>query len=899
MAPSRLLRLIVAISILNSLASTIHARLEQPQLSSGPSVQQLKRVEEDDGDKPADFTPITVEAVPYLPPPSDFPPDRWGNQIPNFSKVGYRKGHVPLPIAPVRVTLQPSNNETADDRERIQAAIDQVGSMPLQPFTLRDGSRVLLRGAVLLKAGVYRVRGSLILNKDGVVLRGEGNSDNGTVLTATGRFVHDFIHLNGLLDPATQGAPEYQATYGASRKMRPKNRYLTGDDYATDVSNEYIPVGTTRLPVQDIRPFRKGAQVVVERPATRKWIRMIGMDRIPLRPGDEGRTQQWDEKAFTLSFVRQVVGVQARDPKQQQQQQTPASRQKYATGGKNGGVHKVRYRNGAPAYDAFPDPPDNPADDTLKQPDQENRYENGHKDQNDQAGDDDRDEDDDDWDWWADEIDDGRYHDQYFPSHALLRRSASRGTESHSVRLPRADVVQQEGSTVDQPASKDHSSGQSPSDAITTHEKPERLDIKLPKLDTKEQEQAKPQASTPSETSAATADRKNVSGATKEQKGAEPAKAAPTPDGVERFSVVRHHVNSTGDYILEPDSKVDGSHGNSPPPPSTSSNSTRTVSEVEGEEVDDGSIRGYLELDIPLVMPLDPEFGGGYVYNFERRRRIPSDIGVENIALVSEYDQTNEEDENHAWYAAIIDQCQNCWLTDLTARHFVSGFKAASGSVQVTIQDCEVTEPISKPEEGGRRYMFMLQGQMGLVKRCRAREGRHDFITGAKTSGPNVFVDSEGLEANNDAGPHDRWTVGTLYDNIKSTEIHVRNRGWFGSGQGWAGAFQVLYHCNAEDPSYFQSPPGATNWVVAHNGSFWRTTMWFEGDDATYLQPDLKDLFPVNKVPRSLYWAQLVERSGGTQDDALRIENLVGAKGRNNYQSPTTSHNDNNDNNGE
>ncbi|KAF9351944.1 hypothetical protein BGX34_000263 [Mortierella sp. NVP85] len=170
------------------------------------------------------------------------------------------------------------------------------------------------------------------------------------------------------------------------------------------------------------------------------------------------------------------------------------------------------------------------------------------------------------------------------------------------------------------------------------------------------------------------------------------------------------------------------------------------------------------------------------------------------MALWSEFDPDTPTDEHHGWFAVMIDHCEKCWVTDIKATNFVSGIKAGPGSKHVTIQDSDILEPISLRSEG-------------LVKRCYATDARHNFMTGAKTPGPNVFVDSEGVRSNNDAGPHDQWTTGTLYDDIHSHDVNVRDRGWMGSGQGWAGAFHVVYRCSADVPVEFQPPPGATNWL--------------------------------------------------------------------------------------
>jgi len=161
------------------------------------------------------------------------------------------------------------NHSSADprinDRARIQKAIDWVGRQPLQEFKLRDGKTVIkTRGAVLLQVGIYRIQGALILNKSGVVLRGEGNGLAGTILVAMGQFKHDFINMNGVLDSSFQGTPEYLARYGSVKAVSPKSPYVIQDRYVARVADEYVPVGTVRLPMKDVSNFKVGAEVVLE-----------------------------------------------------------------------------------------------------------------------------------------------------------------------------------------------------------------------------------------------------------------------------------------------------------------------------------------------------------------------------------------------------------------------------------------------------------------------------------------------------------------------------------------------------------------------------------------------------------------------------------------------------------
>ncbi|KAG0088375.1 hypothetical protein BGZ92_006252 [Podila epicladia] len=663
---------------------------------------------------------------------------------------GYRSGNVPLPTVPVKVTLQPSADPTVDDRLRIQTAIDYVGHLPLAPLLLRDGSTIMARGAVLLQAGFYRVAGSLILKNSGVVLRGEGNGANGTIIIATGDFRHDFIFLHGLLDPSFQGTPQYLARYGKSSEIMPVDLLVVRPERMSPVADEYIPVGTRRVPVKDIQRFQVGQSVVVQRDAKDSWVDRLGTSHIPKRPTNPSRTMNWDPRQFPLMFMRTVTGIERRDREE----------------AKEAAQFAMQY--GSQIFMA-----------KRKQQ----------------------------------------------PRMPRLKRKGL------GPRRKRAEPVDGDGDATRRLANLQ--------DYAIDPKTLERID--------REQ-------------------RDYLGG------------SSPLPGSVAPSVSLVADQNMLS--VVVGDSKK---------------NQTSTQPATDGEDDEGGEndeqlaeddptwVPGYLTIDIPLTMNTDPIYGGGIVYNLERETPIPQDIGIENMALWSEHSPIDPEDERHAWYAVKIDHCEHCWAADIRTRYFASGIMAASGSKHVTIQDCSVTDPVSLRSEGGRRYMFMLQGQMGLVKRCFASDSRHDFITGAKTSGPNVFVDSEGIRANNDAGPHDRWSVGSLFDNIRSTMLNVRNRGWMGSGQGWAGAFQVVYRCETKNASTFQSPPGGTNWVIDFRGKMDESDIYFPGDDATILIPDEADL---GKLPRSLYWAQLVARMGGNDAAAQQLESLVGIAGKNKYPAP-------------
>jgi hypothetical protein len=149
-----------------------------------------------------------------------------------------------------------------------------------------------------------------------------------------------------------------------------------------------------------------------------------------------------------------------------------------------------------------------------------------------------------------------------------------------------------------------------------------------------------------------------------------------------------------------------------------------------------------------------------------------------------------------------------------------------------------------------------LNGQYGLVLRCHARGARHTFVTSSRVCGPNVFLDGTAVQSHADSGPHHRWAVGTLYDNISDdNQIRVQDRQWAGSGHGWAGAQQVLWNCTSKT-FVLQQPPTAQNYAIGCVGKF-VAGEWSPGAPRGIIELTGK---PV--LPRSLYLAQLEARLG-------------------------------------
>ncbi len=259
-------------------------------------------------------------------------------------------------------------------------------------------------------------------------------------------------------------------------------------------------------------------------------------------------------------------------------------------------------------------------------------------------------------------------------------------------------------------------------------------------------------------------------------------------------------------------------------------------------------------LDAPVMVALDAEFGGGAIYRYEFPRI--ADCGVEDLRLVSEFEAGKEtSDEAHAWTAVMLGAVENAWVRNVTAVAFSHAVEASGASLFVTVQDCAHLDPVSQIT-GSRRYSFSLNGQYGLVQRCHARGARHSFVTGARVRGPNVFLDGTAVQAHADSGPHHRWAVGTLYDNISDdNQIRVQDRQWAGSGHGWAGAQQVLWNCTSPT-IVVQQPPTAQNYAFGCVGTF------TAGDWSPEATPGEIEGRGACVAPRSLYLAQLEQRLG-------------------------------------
>lgn len=278
----------------------------------------------------------------------------------------------------------------------------------------------------------------------------------------------------------------------------------------------------------------------------------------------------------------------------------------------------------------------------------------------------------------------------------------------------------------------------------------------------------------------------------------------------------------------------------------------RQIVKVEGNAI---------HIDNPIVMQMEEKYGGGelYKYTFDGRIR---ECGVAHLCLESLFN--DYEDTEHGWIGVQIDRAEDCWVDNVTARYF--GYATVSCerfAKNVTVRNCRNLEP-KAVITGGLRYSFNNVGQQNLFINCQSTEGRHDYITGSQVCGPNVFYNCTASQTYADIGPHHRWTVGTLYDNIVTDgEINVQDRGNWGSGHGWAGVTQVLWNCRARAAAV-QNP-----WVSGKNYNIGMKGEQAKGRLSGRMNGVWEGQNEPNVFPRSLYIAQLMARTPGADLTSL------------------------------
>ena len=279
------------------------------------------------------------------------------------------------------------------------------------------------------------------------------------------------------------------------------------------------------------------------------------------------------------------------------------------------------------------------------------------------------------------------------------------------------------------------------------------------------------------------------------------------------------------------------------------SNMPRIITAINGNTI---------TIDAPVVHAIETQYGGGSVHKYDFDGAIRQ-VGIERIRLESVF--SSEIGTDYGWKAVRFSSVENAWARQVTAKYFAySCVSVEDESLHVTVEDCAQLEPKSEIT-GGKRYSFNLDdSSFILFQRCYTSEGRHDYVTGSRTVGPNVFVDCIAEQTYSDIGPHHRYSEGLLFDNVKGGEINVQNRLHSGSGHGWAGAQTVFWNCEANDFTC-DAPKAAMNFAIGCIGN---------KNESSYNTDTVNEEFGIwesqgtHVTPRSLYYKQLEDRLGSS-----------------------------------
>ncbi len=214
----------------------------------------------------------------------EYHPDQYGNRIPDFSYAGYRNGMEPIPDVPVVMEIEPV---VGDNTNHIQIAINTVEAMPL------DGDG--LRGALLLKAGIYPVSGTLVINSSGVILRGVGDdsdSTSNTIIWATG---------NSPAKRTVVSAGGGEVKLWGSNLPEPK----------VDIVSDTVLAGDRRFQVADPAVFNVGDNIIIVHPCTDTWLASIDYGGTHSGEGDwePGVDIPWEVDSQPIYFNRYIEAI--------------------------------------------------------------------------------------------------------------------------------------------------------------------------------------------------------------------------------------------------------------------------------------------------------------------------------------------------------------------------------------------------------------------------------------------------------------------------------------------------------------------------------------------------------------------------------------------------------------
>lgn len=204
--------------------------------------------------------------------------DNKGLILPNFSHAGYKNGDEPIPDVPTVKEI--SALEGVDNTQNIQNAINAIGTMPLNA----NG----IRGALLLKKGLYRVKGPININFSGVVIRGEGNRGDPQQNT---------VVFDDYRDAKAFGTRSIFVLGGSSN-----DSWNSQINNTSNIVDEFVNVGAYTFRIAKNENYRVGNLIVINHPCSQAWLEAINF-------GGNTNGDKWTTSTAPIAYHRYVTDV--------------------------------------------------------------------------------------------------------------------------------------------------------------------------------------------------------------------------------------------------------------------------------------------------------------------------------------------------------------------------------------------------------------------------------------------------------------------------------------------------------------------------------------------------------------------------------------------------------------
>jgi hypothetical protein len=289
----------------------------------------------------------------------------------------------------------------------------------------------------------------------------------------------------------------------------------------------------------------------------------------------------------------------------------------------------------------------------------------------------------------------------------------------------------------------------------------------------------------------------------------------------------------------------------------------RTITAIHGQQ---------LTFDAPLSDSIDSTYCGVHgatlqAYTFSGRI---SQVGVENLRAIAPVPANDLVPPTPTYQLVVTYSVLNAWLLNLTAQDTLQSVNIGAYSKQMTVRNIAITHTVTQTDDAQFEEFFLQSATQVLIDTVSdVADDTFFFATSSATQGPNVLRNAR-FEGNSSIEPHQRWTTGLLIENTKVTaipgstqgNINIWDRGDYGTGQGWAIGWGVVWNSSAHEFT-IQQPPGSENWCIGCIGT--QVTKAAPGG-STVLPQGAIDSPGISVFPASLYEAQRMQRLAASRE---------------------------------